>query len=360
MSRLLFTCILLLSIYSCSTREQERINGRPYRIAYNQLKVDTVIREIVYFNGNYLCLQDDLKIAVFDSNLVRKKVIEDSINIFPISNLYINSDTVFLFKNEPNLIGYPQNEFYFTGDFEIQSRKYLIEGPSWPVNSRPLYADSIYDVYANSIGLGGFLVFFYNKKSKETFSTWSSGPRQVFIYNNNYYVAEEGNYKVSPAFRIISDPTKLIKVPDERVPGMIQVFQHLAPSPGTYYEQLADSIEKSAGVIYGSSQGRHFIPIYTFEKENQLYTIIKGDSTIYLAVHESDSLTKVQTILDTSIEMQHFYYGRINENHFITFQADGGKTIDNKMQRYSNSGFILIKDSLISFNYYYFRKPYDM
>lgn len=360
MSRLLFTSILLLSLYSCSTREEERIDGHPYRIAYNQLKVDTVIREIVYFNGNYLCLQDDLKIAVFDSNLVRKKDIEDSINIFPISNLYVNSDTVFLSKDESNLVGYPKNEFYFTSDFKIQRRKYLIGESSWPVNSWPLYVDSMYDVYANFIGSGGFLVFFYNKKLKETFSTWSSGPRQVFNFNNNYYVAEEGNYKVSPAFRIIRDPKKLIKVPDERVPGLIQVFQHLAPSPGAYYEQLADSIEKSASVIYGNSQGRHFIPIYTFEKENKLYTIVKGDSTIYLAVHKSDNLTKVQTILDTSIEMRYFQYERINENHFITFQADGGKMIDNKMQRYSNSGFILIKDSLISINYYYFRKPYDL
>jgi hypothetical protein len=300
-----------------------------------------------------------LKISVLDSNLVRKKVIEDSINIFPISSFYCKADTVFLTKDEPTRIGYPHNEYYFTGNFKIQKRKYLIEKSDWPVNSWPLYEDSIYDVYANYLGSGGFLAFFYNKQIKKTFCTWSSGPRQVLKHNDNFYIAEEGNYKISPAFRIIHDPRKLINVANDKVAGLIRYFQHLAPSPGVYYEKLADSIKKSSLHAYGSAQNIYSVPIYTFVKDNNLFTIIKTDSLIYLAAHKDDSLIKIQPIVDTSIEMQHISFSKLNKGDFVTFQANGARMINSKMQSYSNSGFILINDSTISFNFYYSNKSYD-
>jgi hypothetical protein len=353
--------VVLLFFISCTTKEKETSNLKPYKVSYAQLQVDTTIRDIVYSSGYFLCLQENLKIAAFDSTFTRNKIVEDSLNVFPISNVYTYNDTVFLTKNDPDLLGYPKYEFYCINSFEIQKRKCHIEESQLPVNSWSLFQDSTYDVYANHIGPGGFLVFFYNKWTKKTYATWSDGPRQIFKFNNKYYIAEDGDYKISPAFRKVSDPVQLIEVSNIEAKNLIQHFQHLAPSPGIYYKKLADSIEESKLPSYGNSgrKAHFFISIYTFIKDTSIYSIIKNDSSIYLVTHKNDSLIRIQTVLDTSIEMQRISYSLIQKNHFITFEASGGKMIDNKMQHYSNNGFILIKDSSIDFRYFYFHKPYD-
>lgn len=362
MSRLILYSILFFFI-SCTTRKKETFSGNPYRVSYAQLQVDTVIRDIAYTSGYYLCLQENLKIAVFDSTFTRNKKIEDSLSIFPISNLYTSNDTIFFTKNDPDLLGYPKYEFYCINSFQIQKRKYLIKDLQWPVNSWPLLQDSAYTIYANHIGSYGFLVFFYNKWSKKTYVTWSDGPRQIIKFNNRFYIAEEGNYEISPAFRSISDPTELKEVSDTDALKLRQLFQHpgVTPSPIPYYRNLADSIHKLALPRYGSSERKAYfsIPIYTFIKDANLYSVIKSDSSIYLVAHENDSLIKIQTILDTSIEMHRITYNVIYKNHFITFDASGGKMIANQMQNYSVNGFILVKDSSIDFRYYYSHKPYD-
>lgn len=365
MKRLLFYSIPLFYFSSCTVKDQSKENDSvPYKVIYKQLQVDTSLREIAYVNGYFVCLQENLQLAVFDSNFIRNKTIEDSINIMSFGSIWSNqsSDTIFLFKDEPNLLGWPKDEYYLTNTFKVQKRKYLVEKSEWPVNSWPLFVDSTYDIYTN-IGYHPFQVFFYNKSSKKTYTTWSNGPRQILRFNNKYYLAEEGDYKMSPAFKVISDPTKLIEVSGIDAVKLRQLFQHLSapPSPLSYYRYLADSIEKSALPSYGSSEKRAYfsIPIYTFIKDTCLYTIIKSDSSIYLVIHQKDSLSKIQTILDTSIEMQRISHRVINNTHFVTFEASGGKMIENKMQNYSFNGFILIRDSSIYFLYHYLHKPYD-
>lgn len=343
----------------------EKENPNPYKVTYKQLQVDTSLRHIFYINGYFVCLQENSRLAIFDSNFIRKLSIEDSINSIPIGSVWSNKayDTVFFFKDDSNLLGWPKEEYYFTTNFKVQKRKFIPEDSEWPVNSWPLLVDSSYNIYANDIGSYGFFVFFYNKSSKKTYVTWSHGPWQVIKFNSSYYIAEEGNYQISPAFRIVSNPTKLIQVSDIDALKLKQLYQHLAvpPTPLSYYRHLADSIENNSPRRYGSSEikKRFSIPIYTFTKNTSLYSLIKNDSSIYLVVHKNDSLVKVQTILDTSIEMHRLSYSFFRNTHLITFEASGGKMIENKMQNYSDNGFILIKDSSICFLYSFFHKPYD-
>jgi hypothetical protein len=360
MSRFIFYSILFFLI-SCVTREKETPNRNLFNVSYTQLKVDTVIRSIAYSSGYYLCLQENLKVAVFDSTFTRNKKIEDAINIFPISSLYTFNDTIFLSKNEPYLLGYPKYQFYCINGFEIQKRKYLVQESTWPVNSWPLLQDSTYNVYANRLGSGGFLVFFFNRLSKKTFITWSNGPIQMLKFNNKFYIAEQGDNQISPAFRMVSDPTILIEVSDKDALNLKQLFQHLSapPSPIAYYENLADSIRKSSLPYYGiAEKGTYFsIPIVTFIKDKNLYSLIQNDSSIYLTVHKNDSLVNIQSILDSSIGIRRMSHNLINNNPFVTFEASGIKGINGQKQHYGTNGFILIRESLIDIRYYYFHKP---
>jgi hypothetical protein len=322
------------------------------------LEADTAIREAIFSNGYYLCLQDNLKIVVFDTAYKRVKSLEDSLNIFPISSIYSKGDTTFIMQSEPDLLGYPKYEYYFTRNFKIQKRKYLIEESNFPINGWPLFEDSTYDIFSNHIGSGGFLVFFRNRLTKKTYSTWSWSPRQIFKFANTLYIAEDGDYKISPGFRKIPDPTKLIEVTDDEAQKLCMLYQHLSISPGKYYEKLGDSIEHSMLSVYGGFEKKYNIPIYTFIKNNSLFTILKNDSSINLVIHKNDSLVGIQTILDTSFGIDRLSYYTANKNHFITFEESGGKTIDGQMQSFSNYGFILIKDSAIDIRQYYIHKPY--
>ena len=357
----LYSFIALL-LFSCKENSGVTHRANPYRISYKQLEADTAIREAIFSNGYFFCVQANYKIAVFDTGYNRVKSLEDSLNIFPIAGLYSKEDTVFIMQYDPDLLGYPKNEFYFTKTYKIQKRKYLIKKSNWPVNSWPLLQDSIYDIYANHTGSGGFLVFFFNRLTKKTYCTWSWAPRQVLKFANYFYIAEEGDYNISPGFRKVSDPVNLIEVSDIDAVKLKQLFQHLVspPSPISYYRNLADSIKKSAIPPYGSSERiPHFsIPVYTFVKNNSLFTIINCDSSINLVTHKTDSLFLVQTILDTSFKMDRFSYDSVNKNHFITFEISGGRMIDGEMQDYSNFGFLLIKDSTIDVRQFYIHKPY--
>lgn len=364
MKSLLIYSIPLTLFLSCTNRT-EKESPKPYKVTYKQLQVDTTLRHIFYINGYFVCLQENSRLAIFDSNFIRKQSIEDSINLIPIGSAWGNDtyDTIFFFKGDPDLLGWPKEEYYFRTKFKIQKRKFIPKDSMWPVNSWPLLVDSNYNIYSNANGSYGFFVFFYNKASKRTYVTWSHGPWQVLKFDNSYYIAEEGNYQISPAFRVVSDPTKLIQVSDSDALKLKQLYQHLAvpPTPLSYYRHLADSIENNSPQRYGGSGIKKggSIPIYTFTKTASLYSLIKNDSSIYLVAHRSDSLVKVQTILDTSIEMHRLSYSYFHNTHLITFEASGGKTIENRMQNYSDNGFILIKDSSIYFLYSFFHKTYD-
>ncbi|MDF2188527.1 hypothetical protein [Paraflavitalea sp. CAU 1676] len=341
----------LVFLFSCSAKVKR--DEIPYKVIYKQLDADTAITSAVFSNGYFLCVQANHKLAVFDSGYKRVRRLEDSLNVFPISFIYKNGDTAFLTQDEPDRLGYPEAEFYFTNKFKVEKRKYLLEPSNWPVNSRAMYQDTVYDVYANNIGQYGCLVFFRNKSTLRTYATWSWSPRQIVKVEKGYLIVEEGNYQVSPGFRKVADPTKLIAVSQLEAEKLCILYQHLSVSSGKDYEILGDSIRKSGLAVYGGFASQYNVPVYTFLRNNSLFTIVNNDSSINLVTHKDDSLLLVQPILDRSIEMRRWYYDTANKKHIITFEASGGKMIDSAMQQYSNFGFIIVKDSTIDILQYY-------
>ena len=361
MSRLIFF-IILTFFCSCNSKDIKTVRN-PYNVSYKQLEVDTAIRGIVHYSGYFLCLQENLKIAVFDSMFRRITNLEDSLNAFSISHFSTFSDTLYIDKDEPDRLGYPDSLFYCAGNFKIQKQKYLVQTSFLPVNSWGLFDDPAYSIYSNQIGSAGFLVFFYNKESKKTFVTRSDGPRQIIKLHDRYLITEDGNFELSPAFRTIFDPTTLIEVSQVDASKLIQYYGHLVspPSPLQYYKDLSDSIQKAEVNRYGNNdqKDRPSVPVYTFVKNNTVYSIVQNRHTVDLFSHESDSLFMIQQILDTTLEMQNISFQPENNRHFVTFGALGAKMINNRMQDYSNSGFIWIRDSTIDIHYYYTHKPMD-
>ncbi len=349
----------IIFLFSCKEEKKELLNAKPYRVIFQQLMADTAISSILYSNGYYLCLQENHRVAVFDKLYKRNFLLEDSINIFPIYSLYKNDDTTFLMNDNSELLGYPKKEFYFTNNFKIKSKRFDIwECDVHSISNCKLFEDSEYSIYANQIGEWGFMLFFYNKRLKKIYAVWSRSPRQIIKFKNSYFIAQDGDFTITPAFSVVVDPTKLIEINFDEARKLCQLMQHLSASPGKYYENLKDSIRNTKVNIYGENEGKHSVPVYTFSKLGNMYSIIRNDSSIYLVIHKDDSLFKVQTILDSPFLIDNINYQMIKQHHFITFGNSGSKTVNNKMVDYSNYGFMVIKDSSIDILQYYIQKPW--
>ena len=92
---------------------------------------------------------------------------------------------------------------------------------------------------------------------------------------------------------------------------------------------------------------RFSIPIYTFEKGNDLYTIVRNDSSIYLGKHLANGFQKVQNLFDTSFIIDKISVLTYKNNTIVSFNYSGGKGLNGIMTNFFDCGFFEIQNSKI-------------
>lgn len=323
----------------------KRVDTQLFSTSYNELKLDTLLYNVVYNKGYFFISQANQKVAVLDTLFRRQYQIEDSINEFPTTIIYKTNDSVIVCKYCDTCIGFPET-FYLTNDLRLKAFNEKREYTQIP--GEPLFEDSLYNIFANRVGESGFFTYFLEKSTKKIFATFSYSPYQVIKFQNEYYIICEGIKHDSTNIGVIKikNPNQLFEINSQQAEKLNILYTHLAASPGKQYEILADTIKKKSYNSYGYLD-RHTVPIYAFEKNNELFTIVKNDSSIYLGKHTANAFQKVQQLFDTSFSMQNIYPIKYKNNALVIFRSSGGKMSNEQWVDYFDCGFFDVKSSKI-------------
>ena len=334
------TLLFLLVLSSCKTTSEKKFDTRLYSTSYNVLPIDSVFYDVVYNKGYIFISQANQKVAVLDTLFQRQHQIEDSINKFPTTSICKSNDSVVLCKYSDTSTGFP-NTYYLTDDFKLKKFKEKNEYSQVP--GEPLLEDSVYNIFANRIGESGFFTYFLEKTTKKIFAIFSYSPRQVIKFQKEYYIICDGIKHDSTNIGVIKikNPKHLFEITFEQAEKLNILYTHLATSPGKQYEALADTIKNRSFHSYGYLDS-YSVPIYTFQKNNVLFTIIKNDSSIYLGKHIDNKFQKVQELFDTAFSIQTMYPMKYENNTLIIFTSSGGKTSHGIMVDYFDCGFFNI------------------
>ncbi len=335
------TILFLLILSSCKSNDDKEVQPKLFSTSYNELKIDSELYNIVYNGGHFFISQANQKIAVLDTSFQRQYQIEDSINKFPTTIIYKTNDSVILCKYCDTCTGFPET-FYLTNEFKLKSFKEKIEYSQIPGES--LFEDSLYNIFANRIGESGFFTYFLEKSTKKIFAIFSYSPRQVVSFQKQYYIICDGIKHDSMNIGVIKikNPKQLTEITFQQAEKLNILYTHLAASPGKQYEILADTIKKNSFNSYGYLD-RYCVPIYTFQKGKELFTIIKNDSSIYLGKHKDNGFQRVQDLFDTAFSMQNIYPMKYNDKTLLVFTSSGGKTSGGQMVDYFDCGFFNIE-----------------
>jgi hypothetical protein len=345
MIRISQTIFLLFILSSCKTKNDKLVDTKLFSTSYNNLNIDNELNNVVYRKGYLFISQRNQKIAVLDTFLNRQGSIENLINTFPISALYKANDSVRLNKYDAYTIA-PQETFYLTDDYKLKLIKEKFE-PSKTIGEK-LFEDTTYNIFVNRIGQLGFFTYFQDKLSKKVFVLSSYSPRQIVKFKSEYFILCDGMKHDSTNTGVIKikNPNQLFEITNKQAEKLNILFTHLATSPGLEYELLAKKIETQSLKSYGFLDS-YSIPVFTFEKENKLYSIIKNDSSIYLGKHEENKIVNIQKLFDSSFAINNISSIKYNNNTIVFFDESGGKISQGIMVNYFDCGFFVIKKSSI-------------
>ncbi len=235
--------------------------------------------------------------------------------LFDVSYQLLSRDTTFSYKYLQTTHLHEQPDFYGTLFLE----------------------DSLYQIYGCCAGEFGGSLFFYNKTNKKLFFYPSGCVDQVVQYHGSYYVFEN---LYNANYLRINYPQELIEL------------QYKNRRFGCNWWVEVDSLKKYytgnvnamfPGLTEYKNIGKeHSLSSFVFN--DTLFTIVSTDSSTYLAMHQSDSLLRVQKLLDKQLWFHHTDYYKKKDTIIVFFSASSTQwNADTKAAiDKTNSGFIAV------------------
>jgi hypothetical protein len=348
---LLTISAFLIVLHSCTDRQKQHRFNKLFDVTYHLLSVDTNIRGTQYHNGYYLLQLDNNNFAVLDTTFKRHKEIEQLLADTKTTLFHRRGDTTILTLETKN---FRAKEFYLTNDFK------LLPLTSKPSHEKPVFygqvllEDSTYQIYGCCVGEFGGSLFFYNKHNKRLYFYNSECVYQVVYFHNSYYVFEN---LYTDDYTRISNPEKLIELKyKDRLFGCNWWTE--VDSLNSYEKSRHQKIE---GLVEYKPNLKER-SLNSFVYNDTLFTIVSTDSSTYLAIHQGDSLKKVQKLLDKKLWFHHTGYYDDSGRRIISFSATSTQwNSDTKAATdMANSGFVIIQGRKIDIAEYPKKRDYIM
>ncbi len=288
---------LILILTSCKNHVERLQSQEMFTTRKVQLKSELPVSAIAFSNDLLICLQENGKLLLLDSNYNRQDSLEKKLDGYKSEYLFTLHDTVFIVTKNKT--------FFFDKNFElIEFRK---KGRYY---GDYLYEDSSYYVYGCCMGEFGGSVYFLNKKTNRTYSYFATCATQVLRFQNEYVVCNNlAHMGPHMSYLFIPEPLNLYELTNENDKNNCNWYVTV--------DSLKNHREKPpiGGVrFYENSYG--LMSLVSFSYRDSLYSIISSDSTTYIAVHRDDTTLQRQVILEETISF-----------HWSQVIAAGGKLI---------------------------------
>ncbi len=301
--------------------------------------MDTIIKSAVLVNGYIICLKDNNKFLVLDSNFNQIDSISERLNKLHPSELFWLDNKAIIESSQKS---YVINTNLIVREYTMPELK----------QGFPLYIDSTYYVYGCCAGEWGGSVFFLNKETYKTYSYPATCVRQVLKFKDNYIVC---NNFYSTDFLSIKDPSKLFELKEEEQKRNCNWYMKVDTLKDY---KIFDSIIPEGVIKYSdSSKARYSSTMITFEYKNELYSIISTDSLTLIEKHLTSNLVVVDTLRK---QRTHSNYEKIffsKEGAIMSYGNTWSSGTTTKMNQYVSSGLVLIKGNKIRF--LEFKTPYS-
>jgi hypothetical protein len=328
MRHILTIFIAFVILTSCNNREEKLHMQIHFTTRQFQLKADTTITSIAYFKGNIICLQNNEKIIILDTNYNRQTLLESNFANYKLNYLFAFHDTVFL--------GAKDKLFFIDKDFRLQEFK-----RKETVHRRYLYEDDSYYVYGCCVGEFGGSVFFLNKKTNRTYSYFATCATQVLRFKNQYVVCNNlAHLGSSMSFLFIPDPVKLYELTDERSKNHCNWYVEV-DSLKNYWEQSPIGGVNFHRGAYGS------MSLASFSVNDSLYSILTNDSATYIAVHKGDTTFERQRILNKAIQFHQTQVIKAGNKQICLYNLTQGSPFAAYFTTGNNSGLLVIDQNKI-------------
>ena len=325
------TPIIFISVFiltSCKN-QGDKVNSQvKFTTRQLLLKSDTTINSIAFFNDKIICLQDNGKIILLDTNYNRQDSLEKKLNVYKPNYLFTLHDTVF--------IGTKNKAYFIDKDFQLIEfkRKERMYGER-------LYEDSSYFVYGCCAGEWGGSIFFLNKNTKKTYSYFATCASQVLRFKNDYVVCNNlAHLGRSMSFLFVPQPTKLYELTDEKLKNHCNWYTTI-DSLKNYWEKSKIGDVRFYRGAYGS------MSLVTFPVKDSLYSIICNDSSTLIAVHKSDTTLPRQIILNKTISFHQSQVTTAGEKQICLYNLTNGSPFAAYTTTGNNSGLIIIDNNRI-------------
>jgi len=323
----LATLISILLFNAC--RNKNGISGQStFIIRQIQLKSDTTISAIAYFENMVICLQNNNKLLILDTAYNREHTLENKLNGYKPNYLFTLHDTVFITtKSKTYFIG---SKFRIT-EYKLNNRLY----------ANGLYKDSLYYVYGCCVGEFGGAVFFLNKKTNRTYSYFATCATQVLKFKGRYVVCNNlAHLERSMSYLFVREPTKLYELTDEKLKHFCNWYAKV-DSLKYYWGHSAVGDTK---FYRGSPRSMSLI---TFQANDSLYSLVCNDSTTYIAVHKNDTTLCRQMVFDKTIEFHQAQVVSVGHKQICLYNLTGGSPFAAYLTRGHSSGLVVIDGNRI-------------
>jgi hypothetical protein len=325
------TLIIFISVFILiSCKNQEGADNSQVKFTTRQLllKSDTTINSIAFFSNKIICLQDNGKIILLDTNYNRQDSLESELNIYKPTYLFTLHDTVF--------IGTKSKTYFIDNTFGLREfkRKERIYGER-------LFEDSLYYVYGCCVGEWGGSVFFLNKNTKKTYSYFATCASQVLRFKNDYVVCNNlAHMGRSMSFLFVPEPAKLYELTDEKLKNHCNWYTTV-DSLKNYWEKSQIGDVKFYSGAYGS------MSLVNFPFKDSLYSILCNDSSTFIAVHLGDTTIPRQTILNKSISFHQTQVITVGQKQICLYNLTNGSPFAAYTITGNNSGLIIVDKNRI-------------
>ncbi|MBP6025393.1 hypothetical protein [Ferruginibacter sp.] len=352
MKTILIISAFLTFLYSCTDRQKQIKSDNLFDVTYHLLKVDTTIRGTQYHNGYYLLQLNNNNFAVLDTNFIQHKKIEKLLANTKTTFFYKRGDTTILASETKD---FRPKEFQLTSDFKLKklTSRTSYEKPAF--YGQVFLEDSTYQIYGCCAGEFGGSLFFYNKNDKRLHFYPSGCVDQVIFYHDSYYVFEN---LYNANYIRIKYPQELIELKyKDRLFGC-----NWWPGVDTLKKFYSENLDSTFKGLFKYKSNWRENSLNSFLLNDTLFTIVSADSATYLAMHQGDSLKKVQKLLDQKIWFHHTEYYEDARRRIISFSASSTQwNSDTKAATdMANSGFVIIQGRKIDIAEYQTKRDYIM
>jgi len=328
MRHTLIILISVLTLTSCKNQGDKVSTQVKFMTRQLLLKSDTTINSIAFFKNKIICLQDNGKIILLDTNYNRHDSLENEINIYKPKYIFTLHDTVLVAT---------KNVTYFIDD-NFKLIEYKIKGRLY---GDRLYEDSLYYVYGCCVGEWGGSIFFLNKMTNKTYSYFATCASQVLKFKDEYVVCNNlAHMGRSMSFLFVPEPNKLYELKDEKLKNHCNWYTTV-DSLKNYWERSKSGNVRFYRGAYGS------MSLVTFPVKDSLYSILCNDSSTVVAVHNGDTALTRQIILNKSISFHQTQLITAGDKIICLYNLTNGSPFAAYTTIGNNSGLLIIQNNRI-------------